>query len=726
MEMDKIKQAVLILWHINEKNLRRLINFFDDDDFDIFIHVDRKKMIPKFLTEMQISRRNIMVINKVRITWGGLSIVKAELALFESACQHDKYSYLHLISGTDYPIKSLADFKRFFKDSDKEYVEYSEYPVPKWNNGGMDRLRFFWPMDIPLFKWDKNSNRIIRFVNLQKKFGIDRKNFTKSIHPYGGSNWISITGDCAAYILSNKTGKCVLKKLRHTFAPDESYFQTVIMNSPYKRKTVCNNLRFIDWGKGLPSPSTLSGLHVKAALRSGCFFARKIKEDISEPFIDVITKYLSEGNISHPTRMDTCLRPQMAHDIGRINIYFIQTHDEHINGVHIYEQLLEKIYRGNDIFNFTRLIFLSPNDGMTYENDIMTIQTQLPPKEGIEYLSSFDVISKVGKNIFFHNFCPASPTICAIRNSFPESKIIYVIHDFIWLSLFNGNVEAYIEFIKTGETPLHLKNRKQLLQALFHDVRNAAESSDIVLCHNEDTEFLLNDFFGVKREFVKMIKIGLPDTSDDLIRASGESTCRDNHTLALNNKGSNVFLTALGCPADVRKFLYGGRITDQKGFDTLVQAAKMLLECNYNFRIIAVGDSSTYKRQIPFNIIPAGELGRQSLLKLMEEVDFRIIASRFEQCGIIGIEMKRAGLPVIASDSFGVRQMFNQKNSLTFKTGNYRELADRMKQALDMPYEEIKKCSRMSRNDFISRFHFSDMEKKYIELARSFFHISGK
>lgn len=53
--------------------------------------------------------------------------------------------------------------------------------------------------------------------------------------------------------------------------------------------------------------------------------------------------------------------------------------------------------------------------------------------------------------------------------------------------------------------------------------------------------------------------------------------------------------------------------------------------------------------------------------------DIGIFSSYAEQCSYVGIEMMMHGLPIVASDSYGVRNMFNDReNALVAKRNSYK------------------------------------------------------
>ena len=49
----------------------------------------------------------------------------------------------------------------------------------------------------------------------------------------------------------------ILEFFKHTVCPDESFFQTIVMNSPFKT-TQKNNLTFVDWSEGKRNQRLLS------------------------------------------------------------------------------------------------------------------------------------------------------------------------------------------------------------------------------------------------------------------------------------------------------------------------------------------------------------------------------------------------------------------------------------------------------------------------------------
>lgn len=290
-----MKHALLILWHKDAAQLERLLKFFDDD-FDCFIHIDRKSRMTQSEREaLEKAKGGLHLFCKYNIRWGGISIVKAELFLLGKIIASGKeYDYIHFMSGQDYPIKKLCHIKNYFEEHNGyEFVEYMQLPSGKWEQGTLRRFRYYLPNDFIDSQSPSGSKLSGKLVEWQRRLGIRRSIPDQFERLYGGSNWMSITGQCATYIVNNrKRHKAFYNRLKYTFAPDEVYFHTVILNSGFAQKTVNNNLRCIIWPKSGASPLTLTEREWWNIATSDRLFARKLDSKRSASLIALIDKYI--------------------------------------------------------------------------------------------------------------------------------------------------------------------------------------------------------------------------------------------------------------------------------------------------------------------------------------------------------------------------------------------------------------------------------------------------
>ncbi len=284
-----MKHAILILAHGNVRYLSALIDYFDNN-FYIYVHLDKKSLFSESELEEISQKENVVYISrKYKINWGGYDLLKAELLLLEKACKDNYADYYHFISGQDIPVVSLEEFKLFFeKNKGREFLEYAQLPRKDWDKDTFDRIEFYHFYDYVNHKTKRGRKIIGKAISFQKRFHIRRK--LPSYFPalYGGSAWFSLSKEAVNYVVDfTSTAPAFLKRLRCTFAPDETYILTVLVNSPLRPNIENNNLRYIVWklrNNSFPAILDLSDYY--AILESGSLFARKVILPISGRLVD--------------------------------------------------------------------------------------------------------------------------------------------------------------------------------------------------------------------------------------------------------------------------------------------------------------------------------------------------------------------------------------------------------------------------------------------------------
>src|SRR5262249_42615394 len=77
-----------------------------------------------------------------------------------------------------------------------------------------------------------------RFFKYQKY--MPKRKFPKGMVPYGGSDWWSLSYDCAAYVLKFVEENPRYKRFfKYTHSPCELFFQTIILNSEWAARVEC-------------------------------------------------------------------------------------------------------------------------------------------------------------------------------------------------------------------------------------------------------------------------------------------------------------------------------------------------------------------------------------------------------------------------------------------------------------------------------------------------------
>lgn len=244
--------AYLIVTHDNFSHLELLINELTDENVDFYVHVDKKTELPPTFPKY----KNVTLIDKrVKVYWGGFSLVRATLNLLEAAI-NGNYDYYIFLSGVHYPIRSKQTIYGHlsqggqFLDMIKGFSKHKpEKRMSQYYFEGFNR---------------KNKKSLKTLFYLGVEFVLSKTIRRK--HPlaqvYNGATWFAITHSCNEYILNFiKENPRFLRFYWYAFCPDESIFHTIIGNSEFG-SNVKPNLTFTDWSAHGASPANIEDEHV--------------------------------------------------------------------------------------------------------------------------------------------------------------------------------------------------------------------------------------------------------------------------------------------------------------------------------------------------------------------------------------------------------------------------------------------------------------------------------
>ena len=277
-----MKQAILITAYKDLSFLQRIVSCFDED-FDFYIHIDKKCKEPNPVFECG----HVIVLKKYRIEWGSERHLWAMFDLLEMACKKGGYSYYHIITGSDYPIKALSEFKSFFSgENRKSYIEYHLLPRESWGTeGGLERIKYFW-VGNQWFDSRRSGGAMRWFLKLQRKLGF-RRSLSAFDRWYGGGGYCSLSSEGADCIFSYGRRRLHRRSL-FTHCTEEIFFQTILLNVLGEGR-VCNDaLHLSIWEGDAASPKVLDESDFEAIEKSNCFFARKVNLEHSLPLLQRI------------------------------------------------------------------------------------------------------------------------------------------------------------------------------------------------------------------------------------------------------------------------------------------------------------------------------------------------------------------------------------------------------------------------------------------------------
>ncbi len=286
-----MKSAFLIAAHKNPNQVKNLAYFLSQDGDGVFIHVNKRNNdVYNQLVSTIGNNKNIHIItDRVKIYWGGVGLVLASLNLLQTANNTDHFDYFHFITGQCVPLKTPKQINMFFEENNvKEFIDNFSLPNKTWGpeDGGLDRLQYYWINGASVFV--RSINKTFRII--QKKLHLKRKMVGTF---YGGCGWFSLSNNCVNYILTYlKNNPDFKKRFNHTGIPDEIFYQTVVMNSPFAAHVINDSLRYLNWkSENTRHPQTIRFEDVpKIFENKKNIFARKFDENSDIEALQAIYK----------------------------------------------------------------------------------------------------------------------------------------------------------------------------------------------------------------------------------------------------------------------------------------------------------------------------------------------------------------------------------------------------------------------------------------------------
>lgn len=285
------KHAYLIMAHKDDYTFRTLLHMLDDPRNDIFIHMDVKnRQFDRNDVIDSLSYSKCFFTRRTNVVWGGYSQINAELLLLALAVGENRYTYYHLLSGQDLPIKSQDFIHEFFeKNFGKEFMRFESDVFCYY-----ERVRYYYFFQEKIGRGGKSKlygglNKLA--LTIQKILKVNRNSamcFRK------GDTWFSITDSLARSVLERK--EWIRSVFKDTVCCDEVCFQTIVVNSEFKDslyRPICDNsnggmMRLIDWRRGRPYIFRKDDL--RELEQSAMLWARKFDCEVDSEIIDIISE----------------------------------------------------------------------------------------------------------------------------------------------------------------------------------------------------------------------------------------------------------------------------------------------------------------------------------------------------------------------------------------------------------------------------------------------------
>lgn len=251
-----MKIAYLVLAHRNPKLIKKMVECLSSEGVSFFIHIDAKVAINQFDS---ICCDNVFFTDKrIPVYWGEFSQTEAIFLLIKQAlAAPQRFDYLILLSGSDFPLRSGRYVHRFLeRNRGREFITLFKLPVPGMPFSRINTIRF------------PSTHPILRFLfRALAKVGLAQRDYGKSfgnLEPYSGHTWWALSRGACNYILEfARDHPKFVRFFENTHASDEMLIHTILGNSPFGSR-IRRHLVYEDWPTEGPRhhPKMIDAEHV--------------------------------------------------------------------------------------------------------------------------------------------------------------------------------------------------------------------------------------------------------------------------------------------------------------------------------------------------------------------------------------------------------------------------------------------------------------------------------
>jgi hypothetical protein len=298
-----MRLAYLLIIHRNEKQAQRLFrSIYDPENLYVF-HIDAKSK-PEFHQSMHqflAAYDNVHILESENCRWGGFSMVHVELEAIRYLIKTGQsWDFFINLSGQDFPLKTQNQIKSFLKkNSGSNFLTvFDEAYIKQWCNPYI------------LFRPRSSSRNFNNARSRVERYFVEvpgmsqlmyvpfvKRRFIEGNTWYAGWQWMILSRAFCEYIFKDDLLDKYVSFFKNTFIPDEGFFQTVIMNSPFKETVVNDYQRTVTW-QYRGDVNIFREKDYDFLLNSKNLFARKFDEAVDSKIITALEKHLLDSQLT--------------------------------------------------------------------------------------------------------------------------------------------------------------------------------------------------------------------------------------------------------------------------------------------------------------------------------------------------------------------------------------------------------------------------------------------
>jgi len=247
-----------------------------DDVFAVHVDANTPAAVFRAMQRVAEGRPNIHFIAREPIAYMGAGLIRAELRairhLLETA---PRFDHLISLSMQDYPLKPRAAIVAELEAA-PGLNHISREPLAELPFH-VRRRPHLWS-----FEW---RGRLVR-TPLPRPIPRDIR------IAYKGSWWRVLSRDFSEWLVRSPLAARYLAFLENVQAPDELFFQNLVMASPFKDRLADRNRHLALWSGRSGSPETLTMAHAERLLASPLWFARKFDENVDRAILHLLARHI--------------------------------------------------------------------------------------------------------------------------------------------------------------------------------------------------------------------------------------------------------------------------------------------------------------------------------------------------------------------------------------------------------------------------------------------------
>ncbi|KAJ8413600.1 hypothetical protein AAFF_G00081070, partial [Aldrovandia affinis] len=286
---------VLVVHGRASRQLQRLFKAIYHTSHFYYIHVDqRSDYLHRQVVALASQYPNVRVTPwRMSTIWGGASLLTMYLrSMADLLAMRDwSWDFFINLSAADYPIRANNQLVAFLtKYRDMNFIKSHGRDNARFiRKQGLDRLFF----ECDTHMWRLGDRRIPEGISVD-----------------GGSDWFLLNRKLVEYVINSQDNLVTNMKrfYSYTLLPAESFFHTVLENSPHCESMVDNNLRITNWNRKLgckcqykhivdwcgcsPNDFKPADFHRFQQTARPTFFARKFEASVNQEIVNQLDGFL--------------------------------------------------------------------------------------------------------------------------------------------------------------------------------------------------------------------------------------------------------------------------------------------------------------------------------------------------------------------------------------------------------------------------------------------------